>query len=60
MFVLEYKQLHIVKEPQRKNCTHQTYRWKPYAKCDIKGPLEAILDNMEDKDRWRIEEYPCS
>ena len=59
MFVLEHAQLHIVKEAQRQNCTHQTYRWKPYAKCDEREPLEAIMNNMKDKSRWRIEEYPC-
>lgn len=59
MFVLEYKQLHIVKEPQRKNCTHQTHRWKQAAMCEEKEPLEQILNAKKDKGNWRIEEYPC-
>lgn len=59
MFVLEYKQLHIVKEPLRKNCIHQTYRWKQLAMCETREPLEAILAKKERKEDWRIEEYPC-
>ena len=58
MFVLEYKQLHIVKETQRKNCTCQSYRWKQYAMCEERQPLEEILNNQKDKSGWRIEEYP--
>ena len=58
MFILEYKQLYIVKEPQRKNCTCQSYRWKQYAMCDDREPLEQILAAQNDKEKWRIEEYP--
>lgn len=58
MFVLEYKQLHIVKEAQRKNCTCQSYRWKQYAMCEEREHLEEILNNQKDKSGWRIEEYP--
>lgn len=28
MYALEYKQLHIVKEPMLKNSTTQTFRWR--------------------------------
>lgn len=49
MFVLEYKRLHIVKEPQRKNCTCQSYRWKQYAICEARKPLEEMLINQKDK-----------
>lgn len=59
MFVLEYKQLHIVKEPMAKNCTCQSYRWKQYAKCTEREPLEKILREQSRPDNWRIEEYPC-
>ena len=58
MFVLEYKQLYIVKEPQRKNCTCQSYRRKQYAICEARKPLEEMLNNQKDKSGWRIEEYP--
>ena len=58
MFVLEYKQLHIVKEPLTKNCTCQSYRWKQYAMCEEREPLEEILNNQKYKISWRIEEYP--
>lgn len=58
MFVLEYKQLHIVKEPMRKNCTCQSYRWKQYAMCEDRQPLQDIIDKQPRPDEWRIEEYP--
>lgn len=58
MFVLEYRQLHIIKETQRKNCTCQSYRWKQYAMCEDREPLEAILQQQERPKEWRIEEYP--
>lgn len=55
MFVLEYKQLHIVKEPMRKNCTCQSYRWKQYAICDRREPLEQLMSQQDRPDEWRIE-----
>lgn len=58
MFVLEYKQMYIVKEPQLKNCTCQSYRWKQAAMCAQKEPLEEILKSQKDQQNWRIEEYP--
>ncbi len=60
MFVLEYKQLHIVKDgvPMTKNRTHQTYRWKQYAMCEERKPLEQIMNAQKNKQDWRIEEYP--
>ena len=58
MFVLEYKQLHIVKESMRKNCTCQSYRWKQYAMCEDRQPLKDIIDKQPRPDEWRIEEYP--
>lgn len=60
MFVLEYKQLYIVKDgvPMTKNRTHQTYRWKQYAMCEERQPLQDIIDKQKRPDEWRIEEYP--
>lgn len=54
MYALEYKQLHIVKEPMRKNCTTQTYRWKQAAICDKKEPLEAIRAQKKNPENWRV------
>ena len=58
MFVLEYKKLYIIREPMLKNCTTQTHRWKQFAVCEAREPLESILANQKDKENWRIEEYP--
>lgn len=58
MFVLEYKQLHIVKEPMRKNRTCQSYRWKQYAMCEDRQPLQDIINKQPRPEEWRIEEYP--
>ena len=44
MFVLEYKELYIVKEPMRKNCTTQSYRWQQYALCKERELLQDIID----------------
>ena len=58
MFLLEIKQTHIVKEPQRKNCTHQTCRWKQIALCEERQPLQNIIDNDKTPDNWRITQLP--
>ena len=58
MFILYYKQLHIVKEPMTKNCTCQTYRGKQIAMCKDKKPLQDYIDKQKDKDRFYIEEQP--
>ena len=58
MFVLEYKELYIVKEPMRKNCTTQSYRWKQYALCKEREPLQDIIDKKKRPHEWRIEELP--
>lgn len=58
MFVLEYKQLHIVKESMTKNCTCQSYRWKQYAMSKERWPLEEIIVQQGHPENWRIEEYP--
>lgn len=54
MFILEYKQLYIVPEPLRKNRCCQSYRWKQYAMCEDREPLEEILLKQERKKNWRI------
>lgn len=58
MFVLEYKRLYIVKEEMRKNRTCQSYRWKQYAVCEDREPLQAIIDIQQHPDQWRIVELP--
>lgn len=54
MYALEYKQLHIVKEPMRKNCTTQTFRWKQAALCESPEPLEEIRAQKKRPDEWRV------
>ena len=49
MYVLEYKQLHIVREEQTKNRTCQSYRWKQAAICESREPLEAIRSALYEK-----------
>jgi hypothetical protein len=63
MFVLEYKELYIVPEPLTKNRTCQSYRWRQYAMCESREPLEKVIDKMvanskrfDEKTRWQIEE----
>ena len=54
MFILEYKQLHIVKDNMRKNCTCQSYRWKQYAMCEEREPLDEIMSKQKRPENWRI------
>lgn len=42
MYALEYKQLYIPREALTKNRTCQSYRWKQYAVCEEREPLEQI------------------
>lgn len=56
MFVLEYKQMHIVQTEMTKNRTCQSYRWKQYAMCEYKEPLEEILMMQQRPEDWRITE----
>lgn len=58
MFILYYKELYIVKEPVRGNCTCQTYRNKQIAMCESREPLQEYIDNQKDKSRYFIEEQP--
>lgn len=55
MYVLEYKQLYIPREPITKNRTFQSYRWKQYAICDRREPLEQFISQQDKPDEWRIE-----
>lgn len=58
MFVLYWKELHIVNEPLRKNCTCQTWRGKQVAMCEEKEPLEEYIKQQQEKyqSRYYIEE----
>lgn len=49
MFILEYKQLYIPKTELTKNRTFQSYRWKQYAMCEERKPLEEILKMQKTK-----------
>lgn len=42
MYALEYKQLYIPREALTKNRCFQGYRWKQYAVCEERKPLEQI------------------
>lgn len=55
MYILYFKQLHIVKEPVRGNCTCQTYRNKQIAMCEEENPLQDCIDSQKNKDRYFIE-----
>lgn len=58
MFVLYYKEPIIVKEPLRKNCTHQSWRGVQIAMCDDKELLEEYIRTKKNKDQYYIEERP--
>lgn len=55
MYILYFKQLHIVKEPMTQNCTCQTYRNKQIAMCEEEKPLQDYIDSQKYKDRYFIE-----
>lgn len=54
MYVLEYKQLYIVKEPMTKNRTCQSYRWKQYAISESQEALLKIKEMQKDPREWRV------
>ena len=54
MYALEYKRLYIPHESQTKNRTFQGYRWKQYAVCEERGPLEQIKAVQKRPEDWRI------
>ena len=57
-YVLQYKLLYIVQEPLTKNRICQTYRWKDYAMCADRGPLDDFIKKQKRPEGWRIEERP--
>jgi hypothetical protein len=54
MYSLEYKLLYTPREELTKNRTFQSYRWKQYAVCEERGPLEQIRDAQKRTKEWRI------
>lgn len=58
MYILYYKQLHIVKEPMRRNCTCQTYRNKQIAMCESDLPLKEYIKSRAHQERYFIEKQP--
>ena len=58
MFILYYKELHIVKEPMLKNRTHQTWRGKQLIMSECEETLQEYIDRQPDKDRYYIEKLP--
>ena len=60
MYVLEYKQLYIPREALTKNRCFQGFRWKQYAACAEKEPLERVLAEQKRKEDWRIIQMPGS
>ena len=55
MFALYYKELYIVKEPMRQNCTCQSWRGKQIAMCEEEKPLQDYINRQMNKDRYYIE-----
>ncbi len=60
MYVLEYKQLYIPREALTKNRCFQGFRWKQYAVCAEKEPLERVLAEQKRPSNWRIIQMPGS
>ena len=54
MYSLEYKQFHIPREALTKNRTFQGYRWKQYAVCEEREPLEQIRAAQKRPEDWRV------
>ena len=57
MFALLHKDFYIVKEPMRKNCTHQTWRGKQIAVSVDRQLLQDYIDSQPEnvKDQFYIE-----
>lgn len=60
MYALEHKQLYIPREALTKNRCFQGFRWKQYAVCAEKEPLERVLAEQKRKENWRIIQMPGS
>ena len=54
MYALEYKQLYIPRDALTKNRTCQSYRWKQYAVCEEREPLEQIKATKKRLEEWRV------
>lgn len=54
MYSLEYKLLYIPHEELTKNRSYQGFRWKQYAVCEDREPLEAIIGSAKNPKNWRI------
>lgn len=54
MFILERKELYIVPEPLTKNRTCQSFRWKQYAMCEEREPLDEMVKKQRFPDNWRV------
>ena len=54
MYALEYKSLYIPREALTKNRCFQGYRWKQYAVCEEREPLEQIRAAQKRPEEWRI------
>ena len=50
-YILEYKEVYILRTELTKNSTHQTYRWKQLAVAENKEDLEPYLIGHEDRRR---------
>ena len=57
MFILYQKVFHILKEPQTKNRTHQTWRGEQLAACEDEQPLIDWIKKQptQEQDRYYIE-----
>lgn len=58
MYILYFKELHIVKEEMLKNRTCQTYRNKQIAMCEQEQPLLDYIEKQKDRSRYFIEKQP--
>lgn len=54
MFILERKELYIVPESLTKNRTCQSFRWKQYAMCEEREPLDEMVKKQRFPDNWRV------
>lgn len=58
MYILYFKELHIVKESMRQNCTQQSWRGKQIAMCEDDKPLLDYISKQPHPDRYYIEKQP--
>lgn len=58
MYILYFKELYIVNEAMRKNRCHQSWRGKQLMMCEEREPLQQIIDQSKQPERYYIEEQP--